>query len=169
MGRAKTGTNAGITGNGIGRGNKGIGAVVDIQLSSLRPLKQNIFTAFAGFIQFHGNIADKGRKLFGKPFKLLFDNIKRSCLSIILFGQIKILFLNIGLELVQKLCRIKKITGFNTDTTNLIHIAGADSATGGADLFSPGQGSLTGMIQHLMVGHDKVRIFTYHQPPRIHR
>ena len=57
--RGHAGAGARAAGRGVGRRDKRIGAMIDVEESALRAFKQNIFLLLHGFVQQHHGVRDK--------------------------------------------------------------------------------------------------------------
>ena len=94
--RADTAATAGVARGGIGRGDKGVGSVIDIQMGALGAFEQDLFAGFTGLLKRHRHVGNIRFQSFGELSVLALDRFEIHGVGVQKVFQIKILFRNDG-------------------------------------------------------------------------
>ena len=164
--RADTRAGGRIASHAIARGDKGIGAVVDIKQGTLRTFKQQVGASLVGFIELARDIGHhrgKGRSV-GHGLVVERVEVQRCCMQMI--DEHIVVQRQVVSQLGSKTLRISEVLHAQGPSRDLVFVSRADAATGGADFFAArlGPGRFAGHIERDMVGQDQRARFGHTQP-----
>ena len=152
--RWNAGTCAGTARSGVGRGNKRVGPVIDIEVGALCAFEKQALARFHRFVEGDGGVGDVWGEDFG-GFQDAGD--RRVCIDgvdacggerLIVEGDAVAEF---GFEDVW----LGQQDGAQSTALHLVRVGWANAASGGADLFVTTAG-LTCDVEGAVVGHDEV-------------
>ncbi len=148
----------GIAGNGVGRGHKRVGAVIDVQVRALRPFEKNLTAGSYGVVQFNRDIGHVRCQPLGIGSVLVDDRIRVKRFRLEVVGQIKVFFIQDGFDPFGKNIGVEQFHEPDAPPCGLVFITGANATTGGADFFVAFH-LFAGMVDLFVVGHDEMRLF----------
>ena len=125
-----------LPGNGIRGGDKGIGAVVDVELGALRPFKEDVLAAFLAWSSSTETLPRNGVRCSANFCNVSVNRIKRYRVGPQSLGQQEILFLNILPQLIPEKIIIEQLADLDTLSRDLVAVTRPDAPTGGADLLA---------------------------------
>src|SRR5690606_6066398 len=141
---------------GVGAGDVGIGAVVDVEQRALRAFAQHALAllaqvvADAGDVGFHRlDVVAEGQGFVQRL--LVVDRVHAQVL-----GQHEVVVIERGLELFGQLLGVMQVGDADAATRHLVLVRRTDAAAGGADGLAAG-GLLARLIERDVVGHDQRR------------
>ena len=156
-GGSDTGSDGRPAGGGVGRGHVRVGAVVDVEQGALRALQQNGLASLQRLAQQQpgvGNAVGESLRLDKQRLGYL---VYVQCLPVVDLHQHLVLELQRGADLGGQELRVEYISHPDTDTGDLVLIAGPDTAAGGADLLVP-EIALGDLVDGDVVGHQQMRV-----------
>ena len=154
---AHAGAGDSATRSAIGRGDKGIGAVVDIQQGSLGTLEQQRLALVDHIVEQKTRLADIGTQALGVRQILLANLVDRVGGQVIEKRQLGIDAGERDLELLTEEVLVQHILHAQADTGHLVLIARTDAAPRGTDVVLAQQ-RLERTVQIHVVRHDDVRV-----------
>ena len=161
---AKTGARRRLSRHGVGRGDKGIGAVIDIKQRALRAFEQHPLARPPHLVQQAPGRAGKGQNLGGDVGQG-FEEFRRIDL-----GQVKppakgLVVGQQAFDLAFKSLGIGKVRDADRPAADLVLIGRANAATGGADLACARLGLARG-VQIAVNGQDQGGVVGQNQKVR---
>ena len=162
---ADAATGGSVARHGIGRGHKGIGAMVDIQMDALSAFKKNVAALGLHFLQAVFHFGEVGRDARGQSQQFFADSGFVQGIKFVEVAQQGVFFLQGVGHLGAHQGRIGEVAGAQAYAGGLVFIAGADATTGGTDLVGGALG-LAGFVQAFVVGHDEVGFLADAEPGR---
>ena len=165
--RADTGADTGSTGDGVGRGDEGVGAVVDVQQRGLRALEDHELLVVERAVQQRSRVSDVLLQAVPVEQVLLGHRVQIERRVALERAQHQLLRLQRGHDLLLEDLLVEQVLDADAQTRCLVGVAGADAAFGRADLELSELG-FAGVIEHQVVRHDQVRVGADAQVAHVH-
>ncbi len=166
-GRADAGPGAGPAGGRVGRGDERVGAVVDVQQRALGALQQHGLAALQGLVEQQPGVGDPVREVAALRQHGVHHLVGRERLAVVDLDQHLVLEVQRGLDLLPQDLLVEQVLGAHPDPGDLVLVAGADAAAGGADL-GLAEVALGHFVDGDVVRHDQVRVGGEQQPRGVH-
>ena len=132
--------------------------MVDVQVDALGAFEQDVLTGGLGLLDLGGGVLQIGRDARSDGQQLFADLVLVQGVVLVELAQQDVLFQQGVMHFFAHQLRVGQVTGTQAHAGGLVLIAGADAATGGADLLA-GTLGFAGIVQALVVGHDQVGLF----------
>ena len=137
----------------VGRSNKGISAVVNIQQRALRTFKQQAFAALDGVMQAARHVGEHRQNTLFEGVDFGHHVIKLHGFCAMQVLQLHVIHFKVGAQFVGQELGIGQIAQADGAAGYLVFVSRADAAAGGAD-FAGAFGGFAGMIERNVVGQN---------------
>ena len=157
----------GLARDGVGRGDEGVGAVIDIEMGALGAFEEHVAACGHGILDDRGHVAEVGDQASGHRGDGFGHGHVVQGRHVVELGE-KGIFFDKGLDdLATEQFGILEVTGPDADAGHFVFVARADAAAGGADLAAGAQG-FPSAVDEPVVGHDDVGLAADDEPARRH-
>ncbi|MPM93508.1 hypothetical protein SDC9_140646 [bioreactor metagenome] len=151
---ADAGTGGRLTGYAVGRGDEGIGAVVDVEQGTLSSFEQHVLAGLVGVVQRRRDVDDHRPDDFGVGHGLVVDGLEINRIGLEILGQDEVVILKDFLELFGKTLRMEQVVHAQAATRHLVLVGRTNAFAGRTNLFVGALGTLAGLIDRRMVRQD---------------
>ena len=147
----------------VGRGDEGVGAVVDVEQGSLRALEEHGLATVECLVEQQAGVGDAVAEPLATGQHLLDDRVRIECLAVVHLDQHLVLEVQRRLDLLPQDLLVEHVLHPHPDPGELVLVARADAAAGRADL-GLAEVTLGNPVDGHVVGHDQVRVGGDQQP-----
>ena len=156
-GRAHTRTDARAAGGRVGGGHERIGAVVNVQEGCLAALHQQGLTLVQCLVQQLGGVHNHRLQTLSVRHEVLDNLVHLNVAAVVDLHQHFVLLTQCAFNLLTQNRLVQDVLNTHAEAANLIHVSGADTATGGADS-ALAEETLGHLVHGLVVGRDQVGV-----------
>ncbi len=140
---------------GIGGGDEGIRAVVDVEQRSLCPFGEDIFLLLQGGIQIQRSVGDVFVDFFVEFLVLVNHGIDIEFRRIVHFAEQLVLFFNVAFQFLAQDVAVEQVDDTDAGAHVLVDIRGPDAPAGCADFFVS---LLADRVEQFVIRHDQMRV-----------
>ena len=131
--------------------------MVHVEQRALRAFEEDVLVGLECLVDDRGGVGDHREDPLGVAQVLLGDLLDGVRGEVVDLGEDVVLLVQRGLELLAEDVLVGEVLDAQAHAARLVHIRGADTAAGGADLVVA-EASLAGTVEVAVVRHDQVRV-----------
>ncbi len=152
------GPGAGSAGHRVGRGDEGVGAVVEVEEGGLGPLEQHVGAPLQGLVEETDRVGHHRGDPGGQLAEVVgADLVGRQGQAVVHLGQDRVLLLQHHIELLAEDLGVEQVLDPQAHPGRLVGVGRADTPLGGAQAVLA-QVALGQPVQLVVVGHDQVGV-----------
>src|SRR5690606_34692630 len=161
-GGADAGAHADATGDRVGRGDEGIGPVVDVEHRGLGALEEDGLALVEHLVDHQRRVGDHRAQPLGVGEQLLDHRVDLDRAPVEDLGEQLVAGVEGCLHLFAQDLLVEEVGDPDADPVDLVGVGRTDAAAGGADLVLA-QEALGDLVDGRVVGGDHVRVGAHHQ------
>ena len=151
------GSNTGTAGCGVRGRDERVGSVVNIEHGRLAALHDDDLAVIESLVQQQFGFGDHGRNAVAVLREVLHDFLNRDIAAVVHLDQKFVLLAQRAFDLLPENRFVEQVLHADAQACRLIHVGGADAATGGADR-ALAQEPFGDLVQRLVERGDKVGV-----------